>query len=71
MNEHTCMHLHSKSSYPPEDEDRSKRSSNFTQQVFSNQGINSITSNSFLALEFVKVSGYFDSFKRFQVTAVT
>lgn len=38
MNEHTCMHLHSKSSYPPEDEDSSKRSSNFTQQVFSNQG---------------------------------
>lgn len=38
MNEHTCMHLHSKSSYLPEDEDSSKRSSNFTQQVFSNQG---------------------------------
>ena len=35
---------------------------------FSNQGINKITSKSSLALGFVKISGYFDRFKRFQAT---
>ena len=38
---------------------------------FGNQGINKITSESFLALGFMKISGYFDKFKRFQVTKVT
>ena len=38
MREHTCGHLHSESSHPLEDDDSSKSSSNFTQQVFSNQG---------------------------------
>ena len=49
------------------------RNSSIERKVFpsATKGINKITSKSFLALGFVKISGYFDRFKRFQVTEVT